>query len=208
MKKTLCFALAVALAVMPSGASAEGVTDPTFSRMLEIDAEIDDLIAERSELARQMRESISYDVNYKTTYPAGTYKVGSDIPAGEYVFFATDNFPGSFKETTDSEGQDKVGSEYFLYDMIYTLTEGNYVEIENSYAVPSNQVDELKTQTGNGAFKVGTHIPAGADGHYRIYSSSLLTSDNKIDGDSFSSITQIAVHDGEYLIITGCMFAE
>ncbi len=197
----------------------EAAIDPAFTRIMEIDGELNKLISERDTLIAQKMDTASEYVHYETMYTPGQYKVGSEIPAGEYVFFATGEYSGSFKETTDSNGSDRVGSEYFSYNMIYTLTEGNYVEIEDAVAVPFADVKELSTKKGSGTFKVGVHIPAGeyrliptgavSNGSCQIYANSFLGDyHNQIDSEYFSSATYVNVHDGEYLILNDCLFVE
>ncbi len=192
--------------------------DDTFDRVIQIDTEINQLVSERDGLIASKTDTVTPLTNYETKYSDGQYKIGEEIPAGEYVFFATGKYSGSFKETTDSNGSDKVDSEYYDYCMIYTLTEGNYIEISNSIAVPFADVTELVTNKGSGMFKVGTHIPAGeyrlvntstSGGSCQIWSTSNLGNrDDKIDSDYFSNATYITVHDGEYLILNNALFVE
>lgn len=193
--------------------------DDSFNRVIKIDLEISQLISERDGIIASKTDTVTPLANYETKYGDGQYKVGADgIPAGEYVFFATGRYSGSFKETTDSNGTDRVHSEYFDYNMIYTLTDGNYVEIEDAIAVPSAEVTELITNKGNGVFKVGVHIPAGeyriintstSGGSYKIWSTSYFGNrDDRISSDYFSAATYITVHDGEYLMLDDALFIE
>ena len=214
MKRTIAIIFTMALI-----GSTTVFADETFDRVVEIDTEINSLISERDGLIASKTDTVTPLANYETKYADGQYKVGPDgIPAGEYVFFATGKYGGSFKETTDSNGTDKIDSEYYDYNMIYTLTEGNYVEITNSIAVPFEEVTELITNKGNGAFKVGVHIPAGeyrlinsttTGGSCKIWSSSYFGNrDDRITSDYFSTATYITVHDGEYLVIDNALFIE
>lgn len=191
--------------------------DVIFDRIVEIDAQVDQLLAERDGLIASKTQVVSPS-NYQTVYTSGQYKIGKDIPAGEYVFFNT-GYSGSIKETTDSNGSDKVYSEYFSYNLIYTLTEGNYIEISDAYAVPSDEVTTITKNTGDGMFKIGVHLDPGEyklvgtnyeyGGSYKIFNSSVLNDkDSKIKSDYFDKLTYVTVHDGEYLMISGALFVE
>lgn len=220
MKMKKVIAVSVLTAGMVSSVfAAEKNMDETFSRVVEIDNELNKLIAERDNLISQKTDNASGYGDYETTYHEGQYKIGSEIPAGEYVFFATGDFQGSFKETTDSNGSDRVESEYFYYNYIYTITEGNYITISNAFAVPADQVTELNTKKGYGMFRVGKDIAAGeyqlvptkftVPGSFHTYSSSETgLRENRLDNDYFSSITYVNVHDGEYLLIENSLFVE
>lgn len=192
--------------------------DAIFDRIMEIDNQVDQLLSERNGLITSKLD-VTSPGSYETMYNEGQYKVGEDMPAGEYVFFCTGSYNGSMKETTDSNGTDRVDSEYFEYNIIYTLTDGNYVEINDAIAVPSDQVNELATNKGNGMFIVGKHIPAGeykliatdyhSGGSYKIFKSShLANSDDRIKSEYFDKPTYVTVNDGEYLIISNALFVE
>jgi hypothetical protein len=192
--------------------------DEGFDRMVEIDSEVNALISERDGIVASKMDTTTPIGEYETKYMDGQYRVGEDIPAGEYVFFCTGKYGGSLKETTDSNGSDRVDSEYFDYCVIYTLTEGNYVEIEGAMAVPSSDVTELVLNKGSGTFKVGTHIPAGeykiintttSGGSYKIWNSSFpWNRDDRVDTGYFSTATYLTIHDGEYLTIDDALFME
>lgn len=217
MKKKMLLVLLLipALAICPHAEEQ----DAAFTRVIEIDDELNKLIAERDGLISQKTDSTNVFDNYETIYRDGQYKVGTDIPAGEYVFFSTGKFSGSLKETTDSNGSDRIDSEYFAYNVIYTITDGNYLTIEDAFAVPYNEVTSLITNKGAGMFKIGDHIPAGeyrliptkfgTAASFRVFSNSELGNrDSRIDSDYFTSVTYVNVHDGEYLQIDECLFIE
>lgn len=92
----------------------------------------------------------------KENAKSAIFKVGSDIPAGEYVIFAQSSRGNA--SIVDVNGEEIV-SEYFAYNIILSVSEGESLFIEGSYAVPINiaQVDT----SGEGFFKVGDMIPPG-----------------------------------------------
>lgn len=151
---------------------------------------------------------------YSTVYESGTYKVGNDIPAGEYVVFNTGNDTSYFQISRDSSGTiDSIAANgNFSYNTIITVDSGQYLTLSFSYAVPITEVDTLDT-TQAGMFKVGTHLDAG---EYMIqatsdYSYIEVASDSKhlipgsiITNNVFDSFTYITVEDGQYLTLSNC----
>lgn len=146
-------------------------------------------------------------------YGAGQYKVGTDIPAGEYVIFAKSG-SGYFCVSSDSNGNDIIVNENFDYNSILTVSEGTYLELSRCYAVPIDKVSASDMDfSGTGMFKVGTHIPAGeylldADSgksaYYCIYNSS--TQQNIVSNNNFEGSQYVTVTDGQYLVLDRCHF--
>lgn len=142
----------------------------------------------------------------------GMYKVGQDILAGEYIVFASDG-SGYFSVSSDSNQEDILFNENFDYNSIITVNDGEYLKLERCYAVPFAEVDEIDL-TGDGMFKVGTHIPAGEYkldsgtnlGYYCIYSNS--RQQDIIANDNFEGQNYVTVSDGQYLVLDRCKFAE
>lgn len=147
-----------------------------------------------------------------TKYSANIYKVGTDIPAGEYVVFAEEDH-GYFCVSPDSNQDDITFNDNFDYNSIITVNDGEYLELSGCYAVPFDENPEVDL-AGSGMFKVGTHIPAGeyklevtgSHGYYCIYPDS--RQDDIIANDNFENQNYVTVSDGQYLILSGCKFAD
>lgn len=147
-----------------------------------------------------------------TNYSSGMYKVGEDIPAGEYVVFASGG-SGYFCVSSDSNQDNILFNDNFNYNSIITINDGEYLDLSRCYAVPLEEEPEVKV-TGEGMFKVGVHIPAGeykldsgADsGYYCIYPDS--RQDNIIANDIFEGQNYVTVSDGQYLLLSRCKFVE
>lgn len=147
-----------------------------------------------------------------TKYDAGMYKVGSDIPAGEYVVFATGGM-GYFCVSSDSNQNDILFNENFDYNSIITIKDGEYLDLTRCYAVPAEENPDIEVNT-TGMFKVGTHIPAGeyklessgGTGYYCIYSDS--RQGDIIANDNFEGQNYVTVSDGQYLVLVRCKFTE
>lgn len=148
-----------------------------------------------------------------TKYITGNYKVGVDVPAGEYVVFANSG-AGYFCVSSDSNKDDILFNENFVYNSIITIRDGEYLELSRCYAVPLAEDPEIALDSV-GMFKVGVHIPAGeyklettADntGYYCIYTDS--RQDDIISNDLFEGQNYVTVSDGQYLVIERCKFTD
>ena len=147
-----------------------------------------------------------------TKYAKGNYKVGVDIPPGEYVVMA-DGEKGYFCVSSDSNQDDILYNDNFNYNSIITINNGEYLELSHSYAIPIAENPDVEV-SGAGMFKVGLHIPSGEyklevtgnRGYYCIYPDS--RQDDIIANDIFEGQNYVTVSDGQYLLLSGCRFAD
>lgn len=147
-----------------------------------------------------------------TKYSADFYKVGVDIPAGEYVVYAESDH-GYFCVSSDSNQSDITFNDNFSYNSIITIGDGEYLELSRCYAIPIEENPEMDL-SGSGMFKVGTHIPAGeykltatgTSGYYCVYPDS--RQDDILANDNFENQNYVTVSDGQYLVLSRCKFAE
>lgn len=69
----------------------------------------------------------------------GTYKVGTDIPAGEYKLTATSNKKGYWEVTNSSAADaDIVGNDNFTGSTYVTVTDGQYLKLKRCTAEPTS----------------------------------------------------------------------
>lgn len=151
----------------------------------------------------------------RITYSAGTYKVGTDIPAGEYCIYCTSSVSGYYSVSTDSKGDSIIGNRIFDYNTFVTIYDGQYLKLSRSMAVPVSAVDgtSYKIDTSKaGTLRVGTDILAGeyklvinsdVNGYYCVYSSSDADADI-VTNDNFEGQTYVTVSDGQYLLLSRC----
>ena len=146
-----------------------------------------------------------------TEYSAGTYKVGTDIPAGEYILYSSDD-SGYFCVSSDSNQADIIFNDNFDYNSIITIYDREYLELSRCSAIPFSENPDVDT-TAAGMFKVGTHIPAGEykletsdSGYYCIYADS--RHDDIIANDNFEGQNYVTVSDGQYLLLSRCKFTN
>lgn len=144
-------------------------------------------------------------------YEAGQYKVGVDIPAGEYMFFA-ESKRGYFCVSSDANGKDIIQNNNFGYNSIMYINNGEYLNLSNAYAVPLESVSEIPVDQAT-MFKVGVHLPAGeykltatGSGYYCVYN------DNRQDdidtNENFNGQSYVSVVDGQYLELSRCSIQQ
>jgi len=155
-------------------------------------------------------------------FDAGMYKVGSDMPSGEYKLFCIDSFLSSayYEVTKDSSGtldsilaNDNFGTFTYL-----TVQDGQYLKLERCRAVPIS--DALPYDAADGEYSEGTHkigydMPAdeyklfAADtllgmAYFQVSSDSIGTLEGIVANDNFGTFSYMTVSDGQYLTLTRC----
>ena len=147
------------------------------------------------------------------TYMSGNYRVGIDIPSGTYVFYAdSDKWSGYFCESTDANKKNIIENENFSYNDIYTITDGNYLELSRCHAIPISYNPHIDTKK-TGSFIVGKHIPAGTyrltctsnntRGYFCIYENTYKQ--KIIANDNFTNNAFCTVEEGQLLLLSRCV---
>ncbi len=154
----------------------------------------------------------NFDFSSLHKYENSTYKIGTDMPAGEYVLYATSG-SGYFCVSSDSYGNSIVCNDNFENNSIVSVEEGEYIELSRCYAEPIKIAGSLTT-TGSGMFKIGEHLPAGEyklratgdSGYYCVYNDS--RHDDIETNDNFSGTAYVSVRNGQYLLLSRCEIDE
>lgn len=149
-----------------------------------------------------------------TEYPDGLYKVGTDLPTGEYVIFKAPNAENGYMRLSKDNAQNIIVKDGgFDYNTIITVEKGEYLKITDAYAVP---IDKATVKNyGEGTFKVGTHIPAGSyvlsefpsevGTYYVLDDNRQIQYLGRVEIDGSAPVT---VKDGQYLILSNCAIYE
>jgi hypothetical protein len=161
------------------------------------------------EPAPQKQRSVQY-------IKAGMYKVGSELPAGEYIIEATGT-PAYYQVSSDSSGEfdsiivnDTFDKGVYAYILVQ---EGDYLKVERGRTIAASKLtlqpklDDIPPST----YKVGKDIPAG---EYKLTPTSEMAywerSRNPRDSingiianDVLTETAYVTVRDGEYFKITG-----
>ena len=151
-------------------------------------------------------------------YDAGMYKVGTDIPAGEYIL--DPSAMAYYQVASDSTGalESIVSNDNFSGTRYITVSDGQYLTLTSCTAYPASYVSEGKVKNDNlsgGMYKVGVDIEAGeykvtpeGDGYYEVDSSSAGTLDAIVANENFSSDVYVTVADGQYLKLSGATLVK
>lgn len=149
----------------------------------------------------------------------GMYKIGSDLPAGEYILFNETVLPSYYQVTTDSTGslESIVSNDNFNGNRYITVSEGQYLEFREAKGYTLENAPELKPVNGRyeeGMYKVGRDIDPG---EYKLIPISESVSsyvevakDSKgsvysiVSNDNFQSEKYISISKGQYIKLIGC----
>ena len=148
-------------------------------------------------------------------YYEGNYKVGTDIPAGDYVLFITSGSSAYF--SIEKSRGEIIENDNFAYNSFIRIEEGQYLELDRCRAVPVTEKYTINTD-GEGIFRVGIDIPAG---EYKLLTTSTSTSGYYEVGnmpmskdyhiklnDNFKTSAYVTVYEGEYLTLVRCKLAS
>ena len=151
-------------------------------------------------------------------YADGMYKVGADIPAGEYIL--KPSATAYYQVATDSTGalESIISTDNFSGTRYITVSEGQYLTLTGCTAYPASYVSDGTIKNDNlsgGMYKVGVDIDAGeykvtpdGSGYYEVDSSSAGTLDVIVANENFSSDVYVTVADGQYLKLSGATLVK
>lgn len=145
------------------------------------------------------------------TYTAGSYRVGTDIPAGEYKITCTGShayycvYPDSSKSEILSNGN-------FTTCTYIGVSDGQLLEVKGSSFVSADAATPSETFSGEGIYKVGFDIQPGeynisctdsSGGYYAVLSTvDANTRFNIVNNDNFEGNSYVTVQAGQYLEIS------
>ncbi|MUK89115.1 hypothetical protein GMD78_12095 [Ornithinibacillus sp. L9] len=168
---------------------------------------------ETEEASSDVEESEPEDEN---KIESGTYKVGEDIPAGEYLVFAESM--GYIESASDSTGDlDSIVFNDNLMNGAHsyvTLNEGEYFKLQGAVMYPVDSAPSVTPEDGvytDGMYKVGQDIPAGeykvllnessaaGMGYLEVSTDSRHQLESIVTNDNVQADTYITVSEGQYL---------
>lgn len=140
---------------------------------------------------------------------AGMYKVGQDLPAGEYVIVSGGS--GYFQVSSDSTGklESIISNDMFENRSIITVKDGEYFEFKTGKAYPIDKAPKAEPKNGvlqSGMYKVGLDLAAGeykvsatGDGYVEVADNSRHTLTGISSNDLFSGDKYVTVQSGQYI---------
>lgn len=148
-------------------------------------------------------------------YSEDTYKIGVDLPAGEYYLVPVSSSSKAYMAVcSDSNGNDILENDNFDGPAYITVEDGQYFEVVRAkFALAS----EIKTsfnsaELSDGMYLVGKDIPAGEyllkansgmKAYVCVYNNSTANR-NIVTNDNFEGKKYVTVNDGEYLELVRC----
>lgn len=161
-------------------------------------------------------EELTSSASDPTSYPAGMYKIGSDLPAGEYVLIPATSLGGYFSIDKDSTGDldSIIANDSFDGRSIVTVQDGQYFTVNRCEIYPIESAPAVDTSSGilpEGMYKVGVDLPAGEykvkptsslGGYFGIYSDSSHDFGSILSNDNFDTERYVTVKEGQYLSLS------
>lgn len=148
-----------------------------------------------------------------TKYSAGMYKIGVDMPAGEYVAYC-DGWSGYVAISSDSNQDNIIGNEIFYEQIYIQVVEGQFLKLSDCYAIPKSMAtaykDAFNSELYGCTLEVGRDIPSGeykieaisGDGYWCIYNKPIGNGYDIISNDIISGSSYITVKNGQYLHVS------
>ncbi len=150
---------------------------------------------------------------------SGMYKIGKDLPAGEYMLISESAFAAYYQLSSDSTGnlESIVSNDNFTGNRYVTAAEGQYLEFRDAVGYPAAEAPVLRAEDGRyneGMYKANRDIEPGeyklvpddaAIGSYvEIAKDSSGKLNSIISNDNFQTEKYITVSDGQYIKLVGC----
>lgn len=115
-------------------------------------------IYQPGKLAEEMTSAVMANLPEENSIKEGSYKVGTDIKAGEYVLVSN----GGAVSTT---GGDYIKIIRIENRVIISVTKGQMLKFDNATMYPIDSAPKAVTVEGKipaGAYKIGVDLPAGS----------------------------------------------
>ena len=153
-----------------------------------------------------------------TKYKAGTYKVGKDIPSGDYYLQSLTSKGSAYFGVYADSNKTKINfNENFKGNMLINIEDGEYLELNKCNAIPLlefRQYYTTKTTLDNCMLEVGIDIEPGeykliatsSRGYYCIYDD--LRQSRIVSNDNFDNQTYCTVKKGQFLMLNNCKIEQ
>lgn len=148
-------------------------------------------------------------------YSAGMYRIGTDIPAGEY-FIRTDENYSAFVDTYSSSrnmSNNQLDSGYFDNFGFFLAEEGTYLDADEPFTPAKNAVIPAPENGvySAGMYRIGADLPAGTytlspnedyDLHYETRSDAGMDYDSILEQDWSEEPVTVTLEEGQYFSLS------
>jgi len=192
---------------------SEEVEEPVEETEVIEEPVIEEVVKETEEEVVEPEEGTEEESKY---LEAGMYKVGGDIPAGEYLIIAEGTM-GYYQVAKDSSGDldSIISNDNFSSTRYITVSDGQYLEIKRAKMILASEVEPQIPEDGvytDGMYKAGKDIPAGeykvvsTEGmaYFEVSKDSKGTLGSIVTNDNFEGEKYLTIKDGQYLKLNRC----
>lgn len=159
------------------------------------------------------------DTTEAAAFNAGMYKIGTDLPAGEYILITNSILPAYLQVSSDSTGslESIISNDNFSGNRYVTVTDGQYLEFTGSKGYPQDKAPSLVPADRTypeGMYKVGKDIDAGEykvipdeatiPAYVEVSKDSLGILGSIISNDNFQAEKYVTIAQGQYIKLVGC----
>lgn len=150
-------------------------------------------------------------------YESGGYRVGTDIPAGDYALYENSDavFASAVVRAGDSEESELVTYHLINGQAVIRLVPDTWLTLSEATAVPISQAEAVSDGfAGEGGYLVGVTLPAGTYtavplekaplSSYSVYSGILGSNAQLLKFEVLHEATPITLAEGEYIELSGC----
>lgn len=183
------------------------------------DLTLDELYEVRAQLDRRIEALESADT--RRVYESGSYRVGEELPAGDYVLVENEDavFANVAVREDASEDAPLVMHQLINGQAVIRFPEGAWVVLSEARAFPLAQVPMTSDEVlGEGGYLAGALIAAGRYtvspaekaplSSYSVYDGILGTGAQLIRFEVLHEPVDIALADGDYVELSGCTIAR
>lgn len=174
--------------------------------------------------AQSARTEQMVEVSMKHKYwRSGMYKIGSDLPAGEYYLKGK----GYWEMDADASGEFEsiLANDNIDRAAIVSVSEGQYLKTVGRIKIYTYGDHPKINVHKSGMFKVGVDLPAGEyqlvvdkkakkledtglGGYYEVSADATHQLESIIANGNFEENTYLSVSDGQYLKLSHCHISE
>ena len=178
---------------------------------------LEELYRAREEIERRID---ALEASDERVYVAGSYLIGRDIPAGDYVLVEEDDavFASVIVREGVTEDSGLVAHHLVNRQAAVRFTEGKWLTLTEARAYPLALAPKAQDgNAGEGGYVVGVTLSAGTYtvllidkaplSSYSIYDGVLGSGEQLLKFEVIREATDINLNPGEYLELSGCRLA-